>query len=86
MVRTPEFIRAIVKVYRTSKSRQLKVKTLTLLNDLLKQDKGKSKSENNLPQELANLGISLTHVTDLHTILAMVESEKNYDGYLNLLI
>ena len=35
LISAPEFIRSIVKVYRTAKARQLKVKTLTLLNGLL---------------------------------------------------
>ena len=81
-------MRSLVKVYKTSQARHIKVKCLTLLNTLLRNDVANNRpvGQMDLATELANLRITDIHITDLHAIVALVESDRNHDGYLSAVL
>ena len=72
------FLQGVIKVYRTTQIRPIKLKTLTFLNRLLnvadtQQKASQTEKQSVVAQvaiELVNRGVPVTHVDDLHSIMS----------------
>lgn len=94
VLRSSSFIKHLVKAYRVTDTRVVKVKSLAVMNMLLKIDKERmnknfgrpNANSSSLAEEIANQGLPTTHVNDLHDLVGKAEQERNHDGFLRTIL